>query len=564
MFKRFISILAATSLFGCVAAQAQQPVQWDYSFQSGVATATYPGNVVIDGTTYDASIVQTVANIAELRLNGATGWTGATFVKGYFSTGDAGAGTFVYVSSDTTSADNGGTIIVDAAGRRWYRVRPNGVYMPEQFGAVCDNTAGPQAANVTAFNAMFAAANTEAPSGARVVIGASGQCLLNGTVTIPGPVIVEGPTGQVQSGGTAYASVVVNVATGDIFNVTTSQAVTFRNFGMRNSITRTAGSYIKITGDGVQQPIGMNFTNLAMNGCFSCIAISNGKHWTVTNSVFVNWGNAGSGNAISFPSTNNPDSGDNHIIGNNFISGTTGAGAGSGYASVYLESTFAVNIIGNKFFGGEFGVEANVKDVSGNLIISANSFEQQRQSAIDVRQAVASVGSIGNLIIDSNEISVLDSVSTPVTPSAPTIFVQQGLAATYVSNVVISNNAFNNKFAANLSAIYLADGIGAVVQGNVINTNGEALPAGIQTGGYADNVRLLDNVFVMTTTAKRYGNGLNANTLVRDSGLALTDLGAWANGSQVFTTDGAPASSPCTATSTGSNAMRQNGAWKCF
>lgn len=35
---------------------------------------------------------------------------------------DGGGGTFQYISSDTTTSDNGSTVIVDASGRRWYRV----------------------------------------------------------------------------------------------------------------------------------------------------------------------------------------------------------------------------------------------------------------------------------------------------------------------------------------------------------------------------------------------------------------------------------------------------------
>lgn len=52
MFKRCISLVAITALvFGAVPSHAQQqPVQWRYSFDSnGVATATYPGNTVVNG-----------------------------------------------------------------------------------------------------------------------------------------------------------------------------------------------------------------------------------------------------------------------------------------------------------------------------------------------------------------------------------------------------------------------------------------------------------------------------------------------------------------------------------
>ena len=41
-------------------------------------------------------------------------------VQGSSVPGDGGGGTYVYVASDTTSPDNGGTIIVDGAARRWH------------------------------------------------------------------------------------------------------------------------------------------------------------------------------------------------------------------------------------------------------------------------------------------------------------------------------------------------------------------------------------------------------------------------------------------------------------
>jgi hypothetical protein len=54
--------------------------------------------------------------------------------------------------------------------------------------------------------------------------------------------------------------------------------------------------------------------------------------------------------------------------------------------------------------------------------------------------------------------------------------------------------------------------------------------------------------------------------LYNNNNLSFTaaTLPAAFNGSNAFVSDGAPASSPCTGSSTGSMAFRQNGAWKCF
>lgn len=90
-----------------------------------------------------------LANYAALRQY--TGSRQSVYVTGYLSTSAASgvAGTFVRDNGDTTTADNGGTVIVDAANRRWKRqfAGPANVLW---FGAdpsyVIDSTAAFQAA----------------------------------------------------------------------------------------------------------------------------------------------------------------------------------------------------------------------------------------------------------------------------------------------------------------------------------------------------------------------------------------------------------------------------------
>jgi hypothetical protein len=77
-------------------------------------------------------------NIAALRGN--TQSLTEVSVLGYYSGSDGGEGLFWYNSSDTTSADNSGTIIVDANNRRWYRQTGQILYSVKWFGAYGDNT----------------------------------------------------------------------------------------------------------------------------------------------------------------------------------------------------------------------------------------------------------------------------------------------------------------------------------------------------------------------------------------------------------------------------------------
>jgi hypothetical protein len=76
-----------------------------------------------------------VANIATFRSN--TNTDALIFLEGYTSINDGAEGLFQYISTDTSSADNGGTIIVDAGGRRYHRADAGNVNV-KWFGAKGD------------------------------------------------------------------------------------------------------------------------------------------------------------------------------------------------------------------------------------------------------------------------------------------------------------------------------------------------------------------------------------------------------------------------------------------
>lgn len=116
-------------------------------------------------------------DIAALRL--ANWGSGAVppqvMLKQNWAAGDGG-GLFRYDASDTTTADDGGTVIVDAAGNRWKRQDESWV-RPEWFGAKAGDQANAvQAANVTAFTAAL-------NSGKSVLVGI-GDYWLNGQVLV--------------------------------------------------------------------------------------------------------------------------------------------------------------------------------------------------------------------------------------------------------------------------------------------------------------------------------------------------------------------------------------------
>ena len=107
-----------------------------------------PGYVAAYGST-----VTSVTNIAALRAaTSTTLGSGLAFVLGYFAGADGGEGMFWSNAADTSSADNSGTIIVDASGRRWYREASGSMKNIRWFGGnpnVADCTAALNAALAT-------------------------------------------------------------------------------------------------------------------------------------------------------------------------------------------------------------------------------------------------------------------------------------------------------------------------------------------------------------------------------------------------------------------------------
>ena len=78
-----------------------------------------------------------VANIAALRLLDKTK-IGYAVTKGYYTAGDGGAGEYWYDGPDTTSTDNGGTVITASDGGRWKLIHKE--ININQFGALPSQT----------------------------------------------------------------------------------------------------------------------------------------------------------------------------------------------------------------------------------------------------------------------------------------------------------------------------------------------------------------------------------------------------------------------------------------
>lgn len=98
---------------------------------------------------------------------------------GYYSPGDGGMAEYYFDPTDTTSADNGGSVFVDQAGGRW-KIAKSVSYSVLQFGAKGDG--------VTDDHPPFAAAVAALPTtGGSIYVPGGRTYLLNSTLTLPFP-----------------------------------------------------------------------------------------------------------------------------------------------------------------------------------------------------------------------------------------------------------------------------------------------------------------------------------------------------------------------------------------
>jgi hypothetical protein len=193
----------------------------------------------------------TVESIAALRL--LTTATAATqlFLLYNYVAGDGG-GAFRYDSTDTTTADNGGTVIVDAAGRRWKR---------QYDGAVNVTWWGADPTGAVNCVTAFAAALTAVTASKEAVYAPAGTYLLSSQITVP--------SGVEFFGDGIYSTILTsNSATNGIILVPAGAlGTTLRDFQVTRSVaaTNTTASGVEFsrTGNGVEHCTAMRI--LAQN-----------------------------------------------------------------------------------------------------------------------------------------------------------------------------------------------------------------------------------------------------------------------------------------------------------
>ncbi|MFJ3117814.1 hypothetical protein ACIPI6_14865 [Pseudomonas protegens] len=144
---------------------------------SGVVNTT-TGILYDAGTLFDYlrfGVARSVNSIAALRML-SSARNQRAFVLGYYVNGDGGGGEYFIDPTDTTSVDNGGTIIVASDGARWKLSTPLAFNL-KQFGAKFDGVTNDNTAWVNAFT--YAVATT----GVSIAINA-GKSVVTGNIPL--------------------------------------------------------------------------------------------------------------------------------------------------------------------------------------------------------------------------------------------------------------------------------------------------------------------------------------------------------------------------------------------
>jgi hypothetical protein len=203
--------------------------------------------------------------------------------------------------------------------------------------------------------------------------------------------------------------------------------------------------------------------------------------------------------------------------------------------AIVLASYTDITAVGNQIFNS-FGGIVSANSVDTDLIVGnwcRTGVSSITSTPFCVYLVGESSGGNDNHIVRANYLETLGTGSN-------TIRINANGGASQLSYVQIVDNTINSSvMGLSLSGSFIP-GLGTVANNIFGGTGTPAVLTGV-TG----NLYLANNV------------GLN---------LAFASLpgSSVINGSNVFITDGAPASSPCTGSSTGANAWKQGSAWKCF
>lgn len=352
-----------------------------------------------------------VSTIASLRNFAGGASSPVIWIEGYNTPADGGEGMFVYIPSDTTSADNGGTIIIDASNHRYYRETGGLPYSVKWFGATGNGSTNDAPAIQSTINAAVG-----------MVYFPAGNYVINSTLNITSGIglIGEGISKSVLFPAASIVAIAVSV-TSSIF---------MQWFSIDYSTPQTSGLYaITVTSSSGQSGGFCVFRSIEITSC------ANGIQW-INSPFFI----MDAVNIISCAGVNvqvsNPydiDTGDSNITNCTFFNFGTSGGAG-----IQWLSSGGLRVENNKFAGFSIGVDFLYAGNSGSiapntaqLIVTGNSFDTMAVAALSISRSTSS--DTFNSVIISNNVMPDCGVGVSIPTDA---------SGQWINSVIITGNTF--------------------------------------------------------------------------------------------------------------------------
>jgi len=571
-----------------------------------------------------AQTLYTVPSMAALKaLTTRPGFVVLTSYYGSISVGESGGGEFVWLAGSSATA-NDGTIVQPTSGPagRYVRLYNNREIFASWFGAKCDlsvdDTPFIQAAITTATSATLTGGIVTMPAG---------FCSVTATLNITKGMILQGggrgaATGSGNSGGTILRSA---STTNDVIHVQSLGGVTFRDFTIDSSVTKSAGACIRVAGDSASTyNINTLITNTYLSGCWDGIKIDAAKDWQIAFNQIIDHRRYGVFLAsLMSGHTGDDDTGQSTIISNVIWALNTSAVA---EANIYYAGGGDVRATNNKLLGSAVNIQ--LSPTTGNtasFIIAENSMEEPRINAVRVENDGAD--SYGNILVNANQISVLlpaspqseiavvtnashasytaEIATTTLTVTAVssgtlavgdfiygtgvasgtritalgsgsggtgtyTVGVTQTVGSRamtaskqWIKNVTVTGNVINSTRITSEPAITIQDGDGVIIADNALNNNEQAGPSAISVGNNATNVNIGQNV-ILGYPSGIYTGGVNRSTRLLDLSNQFTMATlptVVLDGTLIRVSDGTPGTSPLTGSGTGTMAIWNANAW---
>lgn len=304
---------------------------------------------------------------------------------GYYNPGDGGGGAYWYNPADTTSPDNGGTIIVASDGSRWY-LAPQGYPTLKQFGATGNGVSSDSAAIAAA---LALGETVYAPPGVYNI----------GTATFTGS-----GGGIIGAGQGATTFVSTDTSSAYIFSYSAANntipgyaTLTFKDFTLSCASGKTTGGGITITSPSGEDD-GHLFSGVTISNAPTSIQFVKSALWSVQNCNFENYTVAG----LDIANSNNPDSGDSVVMGCQFYSVKSGSPIG-----IIHRSSGGLKVTSNKFNGGYAGfvTQLNASASTSDTLLIGNSIENMTNYGIYFSRTSGSA-TISHIIIEGNQIAI--------------------------------------------------------------------------------------------------------------------------------------------------------------